>query len=802
MHHLSRSVYIFIYTFLAVLLLTGCALADQFTTVPAPIQTEKTNANKTKPTFDSTESIQNLSFIAESQSGASSISIWQDKKGAYYVFLPSYCGLKTTKLLSKNGIIINDRYYRNGTYLEGLEMDNTYDVITYAQDGTYYDTGEIMFMQSRNIPAMFIDTASGSMDYIYQSKNNKEKGALTMINKDGIIEYNGELDFVEGRGNYTWQLSKRSIDIKLKDTTDLLGMGEAKKWCLISNYMDQSFIRNKMAYDLASEAGLPYAVDCEYVDLYLNNEYYGMYLLVEKIEVGDKRIDIANLGDATEAVNAQKLQNYTQFRDVEEPYTVSIGFNIENNPDDITGGYLVELDLPDRYEKEASGFMTDDRVHMVIKEPKYASREQVRYIGGLFQQFENALKSGSDTAYLKYIDLDSWIHMYMIEELFVNYDTMWSSMYFYKDADVNGQRSKIFAGPVWDFDLSIGNYKVQIENPKKIYAGQKGWFEDLYSKKSFYKKVVETYRDVYLPLLEKMLSTGIDAYVEKTQASVAMNNVRWPLPDEPTNWDYLALGGQRENVAYIKDFLKSRIDFLNSLWVDGEKYYTITADQAPYAREIYYMVKPGEVLGEIYTPDIEGRVFNGWVDSKTGKLYDPNQPIKRDTRLKAAFTSINELTAQQVESLNIDLKTCTDLHLYLKKLQFSDYTVFISFNNEATYALTSDAISIMQQLGLTANIDDLTGISYIAITQNGSVLAEQADFAKLTQSGTLMNGTAYEITSAAGNSGRMASIIIDGTDYAVNSRGMNIVVYDDSTGKIVDSVCFDTYWDTDSAKRK
>ena len=126
--------------------------------------------------------------------------------------------------------------------------------------------------------------------------------------------------------------------------------------------------------------------------------------------------------------------------------------NIPNNPENITGGYLLEYDLPDRYVKEVSGFVTSRNQTIVVKAPEYASEAQVKYISALYQDFEDAVFSANGynakgKHYTEYIDVASFAKMYVFQEYVKNLDAGLTSFYIYKDKD-----SDVFvAAPVWDF---------------------------------------------------------------------------------------------------------------------------------------------------------------------------------------------------------------------------------------------------------------------------------------------------------------------------------------------------------------
>ena len=102
------------------------------------------------------------------------------------------------------------------------------------------------------------------------------------------------MEAIRGRGNATWLWEKKPYSLTLSKSADLLGMGAAKEWILLTNAPDPTHLRNKIAYDLAAEVGLLYSPESNWVDLYLNGEYTGLYLLTERNEIHPQRIPAGN----------------------------------------------------------------------------------------------------------------------------------------------------------------------------------------------------------------------------------------------------------------------------------------------------------------------------------------------------------------------------------------------------------------------------------------------------------------------------------------------------------------------------
>ncbi len=200
------------------------------------------------------------------------------------------------------------------------------------------------------------------------------------------------------------------------------------------------------------------------------------------------------------------------------------------NPDDISGGYIIEMEMPDRYANEPSGFVTTHGYYYVIKSPEYVSYEQVRYIANLVQEAEDAIFSNdginpnTGKSYTEYIDLDSYVKKYWIEEISKNHDGAKTSQYFYKPAD--SQSTKLFAGPVWDYDIAFG-ISSETTDPEGWFMSEKEFFAELLKHSDFEKRSEEIYIKYFLPAIYSFVNIEAEKISEAIEAAVNMNALRW-----------------------------------------------------------------------------------------------------------------------------------------------------------------------------------------------------------------------------------------------------------------------------------
>lgn len=143
----------------------------------------------------------------------------------------------------------------------------------------------------------------------------------------------------------------------------------------------------------------------------------------------------------------------------------------------------------------------------------------------------------------------------------------------------------------------------------------------------------------------------------------------------------------------------------------------------------------------------------------------------------------------------------TDIDEYLTMLRDSRYSIFISAKDDCTLHLRDSSIQNLRNMGLQADLQDNYQCSYLAVLSQGSI-EEQAGYNKLEQSDCIRGGFAmYDIISAGNGCGNESSIIIDDMEQAKGGRGLNIVVYNNDRKQVIDSVCFDTHVEENTAMR-
>ena len=539
------------------------------------------------------------------------ITLWS-KNGQYYAFLPSAC--------------------REA----GLEPELSENI----------DPDSVVWLYSEHIPAVFIETESGTSDQINSDKNIKEPGTIKVLEPDGSFSLEHSLEYIKGRGNTSYtEFDKKPYQIKLTQDAPFLDMEPGKKWVFVSNSADSSLIRNALSRSLAGHLNLPQSEEGTFVDLYVNKEYVGNYYVVEKIEIQENRLLLSDLQKATEHENeTEDLSTYeTAWTDTTKAK------QIPNDPEDITGGYLIERDFDNRFLKEVeineSYFITEAKECFIVRDPEYTSEAQIAYIDSYVQSVENAILSAdgidgtTGKSYRDLIDVDSFVCKYLLEEVTANYDGGVASSYFYKDSDTIDGR--LYAGPVWDYDVSWGNspaYLGQIStSPERLsrlasHSDSSVWFQNLYHKPEVYEKIVSCYAQEISPYLTLLADEILPMLDEITAASAAMDQVRWE--DQYAKNGYS--GDRSEQITFIADYIKARKDFLDRAWIAQIPVHTVTLLIEGAVYDTLYVLD-NDTLPEFPQVPAEHANVVAWTSAEDGSLPDHTMPVTKDMTFQAVL---------------------------------------------------------------------------------------------------------------------------------------------------------------------
>ena len=247
-----------------------------------------------------------------------------------------------------------------------------------------------------------------------------------------------------------------------KNKKSVMGMGEHDEWVLHGPFLDKTLIRNYMWYNIGAEI-MGYAPNTRFCELFINNEYKGLYVMMDSISVGEERIDISLAED-----------------------------------DDVVSSYIVRLDRgstnPYRQVDNFTKYtlFIGERQAMDIIYPKVNenSLQLKEYIEKDISKFEKALYSFDYKEYEKYINVDSFVDYFIINEFTQNYDAMNLSTYIYKD--VRGKLSLC----MWDFNSACDNYRNDTLTNFDFDFQNNLWYYMLLKDEEFVDKIVNRYKEL------------------------------------------------------------------------------------------------------------------------------------------------------------------------------------------------------------------------------------------------------------------------------------------------------------------
>ncbi len=635
-----------------------------------------------------------IRWFAQIDKGKEMTHIGKTAATRYFLLLPASADLNALTLWHsfESDPTIDGMAIKSGEVTSAIHGEGEY--IMKAGDKEY----TLTVMQDHALGSIYINTETGDMNSIHGNKSVKESGQIIVVDDNGEVNYDGELSYIKGRGNTTWRLIKKPYNIKLDKKAELLGMDASKKWCLLANAQDHTMLRNKIAFDLSDELGMDFSPDSHHVNLYLNGDYAGVYQLSEKVEAGKNNlVKINDIEDATEKVNDADLDSYSYVDTGTEKGSKKY-FEIPNDPEDITGGYLMEFDTANKYADELSGFVTNRNQCVVVKNPEAASKAQVEYISGFMQEMEDAIYS--DTGYndkgkhySEYLDMESAALMYLIQEYSLNVDSGVTSCFFYKDSDSKGD-GKVHAAPVWDFDVAFGNLDYK-NSPTEIYArtrapgnnGGRNFFVELCTHTDFNREVNRLYKEKFKPALtilnssEKTSGTilkSIEQYRSDLTKAAEMNFTRWNIKA-----NVLVPGSGRsfdKQVDYLKDFTSQRAEFFDTslfkektpgdtlniycyrtwTWEDWDDIYAYCYDDVNKMEWPGVKMEKAEFDNDIYKLDL---TKYGFKDDGTVKVIFNNGAEKKTKSVIAEDNLLYEEIAYYYEDDKGEFQEYTDSYI-------------------------------------------------------------------------------------------------------------------------------------------
>lgn len=309
-------------------------------------------------------------------------------------------GLIATFSYKGKEVLVGGEEQISGTTPNDFNNALTYTIV--AEDGSKREY-TITITYSPPIPHVYITTENGTG---ITSKEDYLSADISIEANGWGNDYSGKTQ-IRGRGNSTWSMPKKPYRLKLETKSALLNLAEERDWVLLANYIDPTLMLNSVAFKIGQLIGLQFTNHAIPVDLTLNGEYAGSYLLTEQVELSSSRVNI-----------------------------------------DDERGVLLELDT--NFDEDFQFYSNNYGLPVMVKDPDVESDEHLEEIKSDFHQLEDALASDlfPNNSYKDFIDIESMVKYLIIYNLTHNMEINHpKSVYLYKDAG-----GKYTMGPIWDFD--------------------------------------------------------------------------------------------------------------------------------------------------------------------------------------------------------------------------------------------------------------------------------------------------------------------------------------------------------------
>ena len=378
----------------------------------------------------------------------------------------------------------------------------------------------------QNIPVIYITTKNSAP---ILDKENYVDGTIVVKDPEGLYsdvkEFSAPMG-IRGRGNSTWSFPKKPWKLKLKEKASILGMPADKEWCLLANYADRTLLRNIVAMKLSEICGFAWTPRMRSVEVYLNDEYQGVYTFCEHKKISSDRVNL----------------------DID------------------AGDCYLEIE---QQQDETTCWWTKMGVPMMFSDPEEPSAAQLAEIKKFFSDFEDCLYRSDfndpETGYAKYIDVKSFIDYFIVQELTKNTDGNLRKSSFI----TRKKGQKLVMYHLWDFDLTLGNSGGFLHNPEGYWVKDynpgcvigDNWFNRMFRDPAF-QKAVSTRWNELLPQL-KEIPAFIDRQALYLDKAKDRNFEVWNIW-ESVDWvDCPSLGSYEKEVEFLKKFYNDRLKWLD-----------------------------------------------------------------------------------------------------------------------------------------------------------------------------------------------------------------------------------------------
>ena len=422
-------------------------------------------------------------------------------------------------------------------YVSPLKKDISIENIeVYGYESKGDEQNEGNFYQATNIPLIVVNT-EGTIDF--RKKTEQTQCTITIINNGKIsTKQTGKIRI---RGNSSKDLEKHAFQINLDKKEKILDMpAKAKKWVLLANHMDKSLIRNLVAFKISSLLGQKYSPACKSIDLIVDGDFEGNYIICDKIEKGEGRVELDSM---------------------DETY---------NEYPNITGGYLMEID--GFADQEPYHFTSKKGVKVTIKYPD-TTNQQNSYLKNWFDSIEENIYNNQN---VDNVDLETFSQFFILNEFCADIDSVWSSYYITKQRNDD----KMHFGPAWDFDLSLDNdnrlYPTNSKGKWIFNFGlSSGTFRQFISKLVSCPKSLNYVQQKWLDVTTNSFTKEnvfnfIEEQIKYIDESQKLNFKRWDVLNKILQYEAVARGSYEEEIKHLKEFIEERFMIFGNMLLSAD----------------------------------------------------------------------------------------------------------------------------------------------------------------------------------------------------------------------------------------
>ncbi len=404
-------------------------------------------------------------------------------------------------------------------------------------DGYWRPIESYCVTPSHTLPIIYIDTQGSqtisTKDYYINGTFWLDNCGIEGYESLGSQESPLEIE-IKGRGNYTWfYMYKKPYKVKFINKQSPLGLDRSKHFILLHNDDWSGRLRNETGFELSRQLGMPYTPRQIPVELVLNGEYEGLYFLCEKIRVESGRVDIMEQQDN------------------------------DSNPDNATGGWLLEIGYDDKkpvvIEQFENNDITNNWFAFTSNSPEVLSQVQYGYIHNIIHRADSCIfvPDKTDTGWEEYFDIKALARFYVIQEVTENVESFSRSLIMYKDY---GWNEKLHFGPVWDFDNSFyldnnscDHFIFEYELPFSFL-----WIKELLKFPRLQQKIREVWKEFKEnEVLQKINEHALQWRSTIEEAELNHERVRWPF--------YSGAHDMNSPARYL-DKISRKVAWLDAQW--------------------------------------------------------------------------------------------------------------------------------------------------------------------------------------------------------------------------------------------